>query len=103
MCDHVISRSQGPQALWPAVDRQRGSRELGFYYRRISEVKQCKPLRSSQSKNLNEIPGAQCLLATSRWPKSLKTVYEIDRKDAQTGSSACSISAIRPGKEAGSD
>ena len=32
---------------------RRDSGVLEFYYRRISAVKQCKPLRGSQSKNLN--------------------------------------------------
>ena len=33
---------------------RRDSGELEFYYRRIYAIKQCKPLRGSQSKNLNK-------------------------------------------------
>ena len=41
---------------------RRDSGVLKFYYRRISVVKQCKPLRRSQSKKLNKIPVPQSLV-----------------------------------------
>ena len=68
--NEMQSHTQSPQALWPAVDRKEQSRtqslqafwsagqrredsgDIEFYYRRISAVKQWKPLRNSQSKKL---------------------------------------------------
>ena len=47
--DGLQSRTQSPQAFWSAGGRD----TLGYWnfsYRRISAVKQCKPLRGSQSK-----------------------------------------------------
>ena len=49
---------------------RRDSEELEFYYRRISAVKQCKPLRGSQSKQFF----FESLLATTRSPKSQRTL-----------------------------
>ena len=40
---------------------RRDTGELQFYYRRIPAVKQCNPLRSSQSKNLNKISVSRSL------------------------------------------
>ena len=53
---------------------RRDSGELEFYYRRISAVKQCKPLRSSQSKHLNKSSSPESTLATNCWPKTLRTL-----------------------------
>ena len=54
----------------------RDSGELEFYYRRISAVKQCKPLQSSQLKKLEFFrvsPGAHLLTK-----KPEDSGYEID-------------------------
>ena len=47
------SRTQSLQAFWSAGQRREDSGDIEFYYRRISAVKQWKPLRNSQSKKLN--------------------------------------------------
>ena len=47
---------------------------LEFYCCRISAVKQCKPLRGSQKKNKFFSNSLESLLATNRWPKSLRTL-----------------------------
>ena len=47
------SRTQSLQAFWSARQRREDSGDIEFYYRRISAVKQWKPLRNSQSKKLN--------------------------------------------------
>ena len=44
------SRTQSLQAFWSAGQRREDSGDIEFYYRRISVVKQWKPLRNSQSK-----------------------------------------------------
>ena len=49
------SRTQGLQAFWSAGQRREDSGDIEFYYRRISAVKQWKPLRNSQLKKLNFI------------------------------------------------
>ena len=49
----VQSRTQSLQAFWSAGQRREDSGDIKFYYRRISAVKQWKPLRNSQSKKLN--------------------------------------------------
>ena len=55
------SRTQSPQALWPAIGRPERPWGLEFYYRRISMVKQCKPLGGTQSKHLNFFSNSQSL------------------------------------------
>ena len=47
------SRTQSLQAFWSAGQRREDSGDIEFYYRRISAVKQWKPLQNSQSKILN--------------------------------------------------
>ena len=51
---------------------------LEFYYRRISAVKPCKPLRSSQSKNLNFFEFSRVSPGTHPLTKNREdSVYEI--------------------------
>ena len=50
---YMQSRTQSLQAFWSAGQRREDSGDIKFYYRRISAVKQWKPLRDSQSKKLN--------------------------------------------------
>ena len=45
------SRTQSLQAFWSTGQRREDSGDIEFYYRRISAVKQRKPLGNSQSKN----------------------------------------------------
>ena len=56
-CGHEFkmaqSRTQSLQAFWSAGQRREDSGNIEFYYRRISAVKQWKPLQNSQSKKLN--------------------------------------------------
>ena len=56
------------------VVARRDSGVLEFYYRRISAVKQCKPLQSSQSQNLNFFEFSRVSPGPTRWPKSLRTL-----------------------------
>ena len=51
-----------------------GETQRNWNFRRISAVKQCKPLRSSHLIFffLSNFPGS--LQATNRWPKSLRTL-----------------------------
>ena len=60
-----IIRTSNPIAKSPSWPLPPGT---GIYYRRISAVKQCKLLRNSQSNS------PESLLATNRWPKSLRTL-----------------------------
>ena len=70
----VQSRTQSLQAFWSAGQRREDSGDIKFYYRRISAVKQWKPLRNSQSKKLNFFDVPRVFPALPRWPKSLKTL-----------------------------
>ena len=56
------------------LDARRDSGVLEFYYRRISAVKQWKPLREANQKIKFFSNSPESLLATNRWPKSLKTL-----------------------------
>ena len=68
------SRTQSLQAFWSAGQRREDSGDIEFYYRRISAVKQWKPLQNSQSKILNFFDVPRVLPALPRWPKSLNTL-----------------------------
>ena len=76
----IQSRTQSLQAFWSAGQRREDSGDIEFYYRRISAVKQRKPLRNSQN-NENRYGTANqknwiflMFPALPRWPKSLKTL-----------------------------
>ena len=69
------SRTQSLQAFWSAGQRREDSGDIEFYYRRISAVKQWKPLRNSQSKKLNIF----------RCPQSLPGVVPLTKKPEDSG------------------
>ena len=63
------------QAFWSAGQRQEDSGDIEFYYRRISAVKQWKPLRDSQSKKIEFF----------RCPQSLPGVAPLTKKPEDSG------------------
>ena len=68
------SRTHSLQAFWSAGQRREDSGDIEFYYRRISAVKQWKPLRNSQSKKLNFFNVPRVFPALPCRPKTLKTL-----------------------------
>ena len=73
--NELQSRTRVFRPFWSAGQRREDSGDIEFYYRRISAVKQWKPLRNSQSKKLNFF----------RCPQSLPGVAPLTKKPEDSG------------------